>query len=95
MDLKDYDYNVQYTNSDVNRDGVFDYNDTQIMLDFLNGGTMFDASYLAAVMMLTDLTSYESMTSTNWTGFTSSRTQFPLGLSTGTKQYDKKLQCTF
>ena len=38
----DYDYNVQYTNSDVNRDGVFDYNDTQIMLDFLNGGTMFD-----------------------------------------------------
>ena len=42
-------------------------------------------------MMLTDLTSYESMTSTNWTGFTSSRTQFPLGLSTGTKQYDKSI----
>ena len=91
----DFDYNVQYTNADVNRDGVFDYNDTQIMLDFLNGGTMFDASYLAAVMMLTDLTSYESMTSTNWTGFTSSRTQFPLGLSTGTKQYDKSIAVHF
>ena len=87
----DYDYNIQYTNSDVNRDGVFDYNDTQLMIDFLNGGTMFDTSYLAAVMMLTDLESYESMTSTNWTGFTGSRTQFPLGLSTGTKQYDKSI----
>ena len=53
------------------------------------------ASYLAAVMMLTDLTSYESMTSTNWTGFTSSRTQFPLGLSTGTKQYDKNIAVHF
>ena len=91
----DYDYNVQYTNSDVNRDGVFDYNDTQLMIDFLNGGTMFDASYLAAVMMLTDLTDYESMTSTNWTNFTSSRTQFPLGLSTGTKQYDKSIAVHF
>ena len=91
----DYDYNVQYTNSDVNRDGVFDYNDTQLMIDFLNGGTMFDASYLAAVMMLTDLTDYESMTSTNWTNFTSSRTQFPLGVSTGTKQYDKSIAVHF
>ena len=91
----DYDYNAQYTNSDVNRDGVFDYNDTQLMIDFLNGGTMFDASYLAAVMMLTDLTDYESMTSTNWTNFTSSRTQFPLGVSTGTKQYDKSIAVHF
>ena len=91
----DYDYNVQYTNSDLNRDGVFDFNDTQLMIDYLNGGTMFDVSSLAKVMMLTDLTSYESMTSTNWTGFTSSRTQFPLGLSTGTKTYDKSIAVHF
>lgn len=87
----DFDYNVQYANADVSRDGVFDFKDTQIMLDFLNGGTMFDASYLAAVMSLTDLASYESMTSTNWTSYGTTRTQFPLGLSTGTKQYDKTI----
>ena len=34
------------TNADVSRDGVFDFRDTQLMLDFLNGGTDFDASYL-------------------------------------------------
>jgi len=87
----DFDYNVQYANADVSRDGVFDFKDTQIMIDFLNGGTMFDASYLAAVMMLTDLTDYESMTSTNWGGVGGTRTMFPLGLVTGTKQYDKSI----
>ena len=87
----DFDYNVQYANADVSRDGVFDFKDTQIMLDFLNGGTMFDASYLAAVMSLTELSEYESMTSTNWTNYGTTRTQFPLGLVTGTKQYDKSI----
>ena len=87
----DFDYNVQYANADVSRDGVFDFNDTQIMIDFLNGGTMFDASYLAAVMSLTEVTDYESMTSTNWTNYGTTRTQFPLGLSTGTKQYDRNI----
>jgi len=87
----DFDYNVQYANADVSRDGVFDFKDTHIMLDFLNGGTMFDASYLAAVMMLTDLREYELMTSTNWGGAGGTRTQFPLGLVTGTKQYDKSI----
>ena len=87
----DFDYNVQYANADLSRDGVFDFKDTQLMLDFLNGGTDFDASYLAAVMSLTDVTDYESMTSTNWTNYGTTRTQFPLGLSTGTKTYDKSI----
>jgi len=87
----DFDYNVQYANADVSRDGVFDFKDTQIMLDFLNGGTMFDASYLAAVMSLTEVSAYNSMTSTNWTNYGGTRTMFPLGLVTGTKQYDKSI----
>ena len=87
----DFEYNVQYANADLSRDGKFDFMDTQLMLDFLYGGTDFDASYLAAVMSLTDLTNYESMTSTNWTNYGTTRTQFPLGLSTGTKQYDKSI----
>lgn len=87
----DFDYNVQYANADVSRDGVFDFKDTHIMLDFLNGGTMFDISYLAAVMSLTDVTDYESMTSTNWTNYGGTRTMFPLGLATGTKTYDKNI----
>ena len=61
------------------------------MIDFLNGGSMFDASYLAAVMSLTKLSEYESMTSTNWINYGTTRTQFPLGLVTGTKQYDKSI----
>src|SRR6056300_333161 len=87
----DFDYNVQYANADVSRDGIFDFKDTQIMLDFLNGGSMFDASYLAAVMSLTELSEYESMTSTNWINYGTTRTQFPLGLATGTKTYDKNI----
>jgi len=87
----DFDYNVQYANADVSRDGVFDFKDTQIMLDFLNGGTMFDASYLAAVMSLTELSEYESMTSTNWINYGTTSTMFPLGLTTGTKTYDKNI----
>jgi hypothetical protein len=87
----DFDYNVQYANADVSRDGIFDFKDTHIMLDFLNGGTMFDVSYLAAVMSLTEVSDYESMTSTNWTSYGTTRTQFPLGLVTGTKQYDKSI----
>ena len=87
----DFDYNVQYANADVSRDGVFDFKDTQIMLDFLNGGTMFDASYLATVMSLTEVSEYNSMTSTNWGGYGTTRTMFPLGLATGTKQYDKSI----
>jgi hypothetical protein len=87
----EFDYNVQYANADISRDGVFDFKDTQIMIDFLNGGTLFDASYLAAVMSLTEVTDYESMTSTNWTSYGITRTMFPLGLSTGTKEYDKNI----
>ena len=87
----DFDYNVQYANADVSRDGVFDFNDTQIMIDFLNGGTMFDASYLAAVMSLTEVSDYNSMTSTNWTNYGTTRTMFPLGLVTGTNTYDKSI----
>jgi hypothetical protein len=87
----DFDYNVQYANADVSRDGVFDFKDTHIMIDFLNGGNLFDASYLSAVMSLTELSEYESMTSTNWINYGTTRTMFPLGLTVGTKTYDKSI----
>jgi len=87
----DFNYNVQYANADLSRDGVFDFKDTHLMLDFLNGGTEFDASYLAAVMSLTELNQYESMTSTNWNNYGTTRTMFPLTLSSSVKQYDKNI----
>lgn len=87
----DFTYNAQYANADLSRDGVFDFKDTYLMLDYLNGGTEFDASSLAAVMSLTDLTDYENMTHTNWGNYGTTRTMFPLSLSTGTKTYDKTI----
>lgn len=82
-----YEYGIQYSNSDINRDGVFDFNDTFIMLDYLNGGTLFDTSYLAGVMKLIQTDKYNSISSTNWNGYTT-QTMYPLNLNTTDKLYD-------
>ena len=83
----EYDYGIQYTNSDINRDGQFDFQDTYMMVDFLNGGTLFDTSYLAAVMRLTKTSEYNSISSTNWNGYTT-QTMYPLNLNTTDTNYD-------
>lgn len=82
-----YEYGIQYSNSDINRDGVFDFNDTFIMLDYLNGGTLFDTSYLAGVIKLIQTDEYNSISSTNWNGYTT-QTMYPLNLNTTDKLYD-------
>ena len=84
----EYQYGIQYAHSDVNRDGVFNFEDTFMMLDWLNGGTLFDASYLAAVMKLTKTSDYNSISSTNWNTHMVTRTMYPLNLNTTDKNYD-------
>ena len=84
----EYQYGIQYAHSDVNRDGQFDFQDTFIMMDFLNGGTLFDASYLATVMKLTKTSDYNSIASNNWNTHMVTRTMYPLNLNTTDKNYD-------
>ena len=84
----EYQYGIQYAHSDVNRDGVFNFEDTFMMMDFLNGGTLFDASYLATVMKLTKTSEYNSISSTNWNTHMVTRTMYPLNLNTTDKNYD-------
>ena len=84
----EYQYGIQYAHSDVNRDGVFNFEDTFMMLDWLNGGTLFDTSYLAAVMKLTKTSEYNSIASNNWNTHMVTRTMYPLNLNTTDKNYD-------
>ena len=84
----EYQYGIQYAHSDVNRDGVFNFEDTFMMMDFLNGGTLFDTSYLATVMKLTKTSEYNSISSTNWNTHMVTRTMYPLNLNTTDKRYD-------
>jgi len=83
----EYNYGIQYSNSDVNRDGQFTDDDTYMMLDWLNGGNSFDTSYLAAVMKLIKTEDYNSISSTNWNNHTT-RTMYPLNLNTTDENYD-------
>ena len=84
----EYQYGIQYAHSDVNRDGVFNFEDTFMMMNFLNGGTLFDTSYLATVMKLTKTSEYNSIASTNWNTHMVTRTMYPLNLNTTDKNYD-------
>ena len=84
----EYEYGIQYANSDVNRDGQFNFEDTFMMMDFLNGGTLFDVSYLSSVMKLTKTSEYNSISSTNWNGYMGTTTMYPLNLNTTDKRYD-------
>jgi hypothetical protein len=57
---------VQLQNSDVNQDGEFDFQDSQIGLSFLTGGdTPFDGS-LYDIMRIVPKSEYDNTTTTNW-----------------------------
>ena len=57
---------VQLQNSDVNQDGNFDFQDSQIGLAFLNGGdTPFNGN-LSEIMRIVPKSEYDNTTTTNW-----------------------------
>ena len=57
---------VQLQNSDVNQDGEFDFQDSQIGLAFLNGGdTPFNGN-LSEIMRIVPKSEYDNTTTTNW-----------------------------
>jgi len=57
---------VQLQNSDVNQDGEFDFQDSQIGLSFLTGGeTPFNGT-LSEIMRIVPKSEYDNTTTTNW-----------------------------
>ena len=57
---------VQLQNSDVNQDGEFDFQDSQIGLAFLNGDdTPFNGN-LSEIMRIVPKSEYDNTTTTNW-----------------------------
>ena len=57
---------VQLQNSDVNQDGNFDFQDSQIGLAFLNGGdTPFNGN-LSEIMRIVPKSEYDNTTTSNW-----------------------------
>ena len=57
---------VQLQNSDVNQDGNFDFQDSQIGLSFLNGGdTPFNGT-LSEIMRIVPKSEYDNTTTSNW-----------------------------
>ena len=57
---------VQLQNSDVNQDGEFDFQDSQIGLAFLNGGdTPFNGT-LSEIIRIVPKSEYDNTTTTNW-----------------------------
>jgi len=89
-----FTYGIQYANANVDRDGDFDFDDTYMMLDWLNGGTSFSITGLASVMRLIETSEYNSVASSA-VGNYSTQTMFPLGLSTGTDTYTKNVNVTW
>ena len=57
---------VQLQNSDVNQDGEFDFQDSQIGLAFLNGGDTPFNGYLSEIMRIVPKSEYDNTTTTNW-----------------------------
>ena len=85
-----FTHGIQYANANLDRDGDFDFNDTYLMLDWLNGGTAFNTSGLSSIMRLIETTEYNSVASTDVGNYTT-QTMFPLSLSTGTNSYTKNI----
>ena len=57
---------VQLQNSDVNQDGNFDFQDSQIGLSFLNGGdTPFNGT-LSEIIRIVPKSEYDNTTTSNW-----------------------------
>lgn len=57
---------VQLQNSDVNQDGEFDFQDSQIGLAFLNGGDTPFNGYLHEIMRIVPKSEYDNTTTSNW-----------------------------
>lgn len=89
-----FTYGIQYANANVDRDNDFDFDDTYMMLDWLNGGTSFSITGLASVMRLIETSEYNSVASSA-VGNYSTQTMFPLGLTTGTDTYTKNVNVTW
>lgn len=89
-----FTYGIQYANANVDRDNDFDFDDTYMMLDWLNGGTSFSITGLASVMRLIETSTYNSVASSA-VGTYSTQTMFPLGLTTGTDTYTKNVNVTW
>ena len=73
---------VQLQNSDVNQDGNFDFQDSQIGLSFLNGGdTPFNGT-LSEIMRIVPKSEYDNTTTSNWKTQTnkSPSTSFTFGI---------------
>ena len=85
-----FTHGIQYANANLDRDGDFDFNDTYLMLDWLNGGTAFNITGLSSVMRLIETTEYNSVASTDVGNYTT-QTMFPLSLATGTNSYTKNI----
>ena len=85
-----FTHGIQYVNADIDKDGDFDFDDTFIMLDWLNGGTLFSLTNLSSVMRLIETSAYNSVASTAIGNYTTT-SKFPLGLTNGTTTYTKNI----
>ena len=85
-----FTHGIQYVNADIDKDGDFDFDDTFVMLDWLNGGTLFSLTNLSSVMRLIETSAYNSVSSTAIGNYTTT-SKFPLGLTNGTTTYTKNI----
>ena len=85
-----FTHGIQYVNADIDKDGDFDFDDTFVMLDWLNGGTEFSLTNLSSVMRLIETSAYNSVPSTAIGNYTTT-SKFPLGLTSGTTTYTKNI----
>jgi len=85
-----FTHGIQYVNADIDKDGDFDFDDTFVMLDWLNGGTLFSLTNLSSVMRLIETSAYNSVASTAIGNYTTT-SKFPLGLTSGTTTYTKNI----
>jgi len=85
-----FTHGIQYVNADIDKDGDFDFDDTFVMLDWLNGGTLFSLTNLSSVMRLIETSAYNSVASTAIGNYTTT-SKYPLGLTSGTFTYTKNI----
>ena len=85
-----FTHGIQYANANLDRDSDFDFDDTYLMLDWLNGGTAFNTSGLSSIMRLIETTEYNSVASSAVGNYTT-QTMYPLSLATGTNSYTKNI----
>jgi hypothetical protein len=77
---------IQFMNSDVDGNGIFNESDTYRLLQHLTGAkSLTQFSTLTYLMKLYSKSDYDAITKSNWnTKFNSTRSLFPFSLNTGT-----------